>query len=739
MIVNQENDIEIEGDMFKNSTKAQINSDNLGFIFQLLTRDIYKDPIGSVVREITSNCFDAHIAAGVEEPIVISVDIDDGGTYISFQDYGTGMSPDLMKNVYMSVGESTKRQSDDFIGAFGIGSKSALSYTESFFIDTIVDGMEYSYIMHRGKDLPELNLISNKKTTKRNGTVIKIYFKEYSDRSKFQEAINVQLRYFDSIIFKSSLGILPSNSFKILQGKTFKYREERTVSSYNKLTTLHICLGKVFYPIDWSEVKYTDNQDNFISEIPIPFALKFEIGELKVTPNRESLKYDDVTINAIKRKIFQFKNEIKDRIERQAKPLTELGERENYYTLFYYDGVPFMCEPQVLKKLGIKVNKSRVLGLPEVGITKSTVDLFLKPFAAIRNGSLSKVRLPTIKEMLTNLSIPIYLVFSDDEKIPQLKAKYLDKANIILFKKPKYESILATIEKESVSVSEGNRRKRTLVYDSDCPNIVGIISKVNEFFKDYVSKFDKLEDVIVPPEFKASLGVRFSNLADDRIYICDGINFTGQSYREFQKYLKNNNPTNLIYYGFREHDEYLKFIKQIYINHDKIKIVRITKKMGGLFEYNTKFIGEFISGDKHFRNVATAFYIKKHLYDIIHHITKNDIFYERRFPNIYIVAEELKDYMNRNSYLNTRGDNAEFLDSVLKLADEKGFYNGRKVQADWLLKVFNRVPIIPFIERLPVNEKEEAKVLDVFLKAGIPYRIELTAARPLKQLEFNFY
>ena len=46
---------------------------------------------------------------------------------------------------------------------------------------------------------------------------------------------------------------------------------------------LHIAYGKVAYPINFKELN--------IDSINIPVGVKFEIGELLVTPSRESIEY----------------------------------------------------------------------------------------------------------------------------------------------------------------------------------------------------------------------------------------------------------------------------------------------------------------------------------------------------------------------------------------------------------------------------------------------------------------
>ena len=84
-------------------TKADVKSDlqgkNFNFelngkTFKALFSDIYTDKIGSVVREIASNCRDSHVEAGkADVPFDIKIGSDGfGSNIIEFTDYGVGMS-----------------------------------------------------------------------------------------------------------------------------------------------------------------------------------------------------------------------------------------------------------------------------------------------------------------------------------------------------------------------------------------------------------------------------------------------------------------------------------------------------------------------------------------------------------------------------------------------------------------------------------------------------------------------
>ena len=168
-------------------TKMRLSEDASSMVFQLFTKNVYSNPIGTVVREITSNCFDSHVEAGVDSPVVIRKHKDGqtGTHYVSFIDYGVGMSPDRVKNIYGVYFESTKRVNNEQIGGFGIGGKTPLAYKRStgqgegeydnsFYVITNYDGTKYYYCIYEGAESPVISELHKEPTTDRNGTEIQV-------------------------------------------------------------------------------------------------------------------------------------------------------------------------------------------------------------------------------------------------------------------------------------------------------------------------------------------------------------------------------------------------------------------------------------------------------------------------------------------------------------------------------------------------------------------------------------
>lgn len=285
----------------------------------------YSNPISSVVREYSTNAIDAHLEAGkMYEPIVINLTED----VFEVQDFGIGMDKDRITNVFCKFLGSTKRDTDKIHGGFGLGAKSGLAYRDNFMIYTVKDGYYHRLIMRKGSTSIRLETISEGYVDEPNGTKISIPLNSRHDKSRFKEAIEQQLAYFDNITFTESTGI--SNDFKIYEGKNFK------ISTLTHDIRPKILLGSVSYPMpEGSSVELSHHK---ITGWPI--ALKFNIGELKVTPYRESIIYDDPAIELIAEKFEAAKEEIKGyALEITKEPISDATEYAKYLIDYESKGV----------------------------------------------------------------------------------------------------------------------------------------------------------------------------------------------------------------------------------------------------------------------------------------------------------------------------------------------------------------------------------------------------------------
>lgn len=110
--------------------------------FQILSANLYSNQKLAVVRETLCNLWDAHIDAGITD-VFGEVSIDE--TMLVFRDFGKGIHPDLMGEVYGTYGASTKKNDSKSTGGFGLGCKSPFAYTDSFRVTSHHNGTKTLY------------------------------------------------------------------------------------------------------------------------------------------------------------------------------------------------------------------------------------------------------------------------------------------------------------------------------------------------------------------------------------------------------------------------------------------------------------------------------------------------------------------------------------------------------------------------------------------------------------------
>ena len=317
--------------------KMKLSANAQTMVFKIFTKSVYSNPIGTIVREITSNCFDSHVEAKVDSPVIIRLTEDKitNTKYINFIDYGVGMSPDRMENVFGVYFETTKSCDNEQIGGFGIGGKTPLAYKRStgfgegeydnsYNIITYFDGVRYEYLIYEGKDCPIFNLVSETPTTERNGTEVRVPVLD-KDLGNFKREMVRQLYYFENVIFENLVDDEESmtgteetltNEFTIVRGKNFLFRG----SEYEN--KMHVCLGRVAYPINYE----TLGLDYSLYKFPV--ALRLEVGDIDVIISREALDYNETTIKMLKKKLEAAKKEI---IEMLVKQYDDIQTLEDYF------------------------------------------------------------------------------------------------------------------------------------------------------------------------------------------------------------------------------------------------------------------------------------------------------------------------------------------------------------------------------------------------------------------------
>ena len=142
--------------------------------FRILSSSLYSNKIRAIVRELTCNALDSHVEAGNREPYVVHLPTYMEPTF-SVQDFGVGLTHDRVMALYSTYFESTKTESNDFVGALGLGSKSPFSYTDNFVVIASKDGETNTYSAFiNDAGVPSIVRLGTEQTGAPNGVTVQM-------------------------------------------------------------------------------------------------------------------------------------------------------------------------------------------------------------------------------------------------------------------------------------------------------------------------------------------------------------------------------------------------------------------------------------------------------------------------------------------------------------------------------------------------------------------------------------
>jgi len=300
--------------------------------FRMFSAGLYSNQVLAIIRELSTNAKDAQAEAGTKDK-AFDIHLPRTDTPIFYiRDYGTGMSTETIETVYQTYGASTKRETNQCTGKFGLGSKSPLSYVNSFGVTSFYNGMRSQYIVAlNDEEIPELLFDGNPvKTDEPNG--LKVQFAiDPKDVSKFMEAAKEAYPYFDvPINFVGTTVPEIEKPEYVMEGdeKIFKWKARRAknFSSYygSQDRKSYIIMGCNRYPLLNSLAHDFDSAIDFF----------VEIDTFEPTPSRESLTWSDDDIKKFKGMHALAKKRIAERFNAEIKGL---GQWEVYAAYNKYD------------------------------------------------------------------------------------------------------------------------------------------------------------------------------------------------------------------------------------------------------------------------------------------------------------------------------------------------------------------------------------------------------------------
>ena len=339
-------------------------------MFKILSDSLYSDKVMAVIRELSTNAYDAHVAAGNKNPFKVILPTQAVPSF-TVRDYGTGLSQQDMEELYTTYGASNKNDSNDFVGCLGLGSKSPFAYTKSFSTVSYYNGTKYSYIAAMDENgVPSLNLFDISPTKEPNGLEISFAVKQ-CDFGEFTTKAKRIFHYFKmKPIIEGGFGEnLSDHSYSytnfVIDGKGWRIgrlanNNDQYPSAYNNADSgIVAIMGNIAYPVDSSKIigeaekessndaiqKWNrtfkkvdvDNWKNLVKEVlgsGLYLEINFDIGELEMDVSREGLQYTKNVIKVLRERTQDIYLQLKEDMTQKITQCTNLVDAyQTYYNL----------------------------------------------------------------------------------------------------------------------------------------------------------------------------------------------------------------------------------------------------------------------------------------------------------------------------------------------------------------------------------------------------------------------
>ena len=310
MIIQQANRNIIKSTYHNNSTSEfTIDEKSKPFFMQLMRSGIYTNKEAAVVREYTTNAIDEHVTHNVDRPVEIHVPTF-ANPFIYIRDFGAGLTDQEIRQIYISYGNSTKRNSNDVTGCMGIGCKAAFALdSKQFSITSIVTengrNIQRNYTAYLDEDdLGKIDLVNEAPTYNDTGIKIQVAV-SHSSIKAFENEIGK--------IYRSS----KPGSIKLINVenewllKPLKVLNRNTKLGYviydvnDHDRVFHkgpfISMGNIYYPIDQSTMlSKSNNSQSFEALFDMKgLVVTVPIGSVNMAASREGLQYDKQTTSKL--------------------------------------------------------------------------------------------------------------------------------------------------------------------------------------------------------------------------------------------------------------------------------------------------------------------------------------------------------------------------------------------------------------------------------------------------------
>jgi hypothetical protein len=276
-------------------------------IVDMLANKVYTDKPLAVVRELSCNAHDSQVVAGTTHmPFFVHVPTPIE-PWFSIRDYGTGLSDTDLRTIFAGIGISTKLESNEVIGCFGVGNLSPFSIADSFTVTSYFNGQKSVYSCRRdAARKPEVVLLSQTATEEHNGLLVYVNVPRSFDMYCFLEAAIKTFQFWGGTTPEFNhpdvkAEIESRNNEFLLKAKDGKYGVKRFNGS-----DFFAVMGNIAYKVPYA-----------LSQGKLSGYAKFDMGSLEFDVARENLVISEKNNLALQAMFATIREEVKDLIEQE--------------------------------------------------------------------------------------------------------------------------------------------------------------------------------------------------------------------------------------------------------------------------------------------------------------------------------------------------------------------------------------------------------------------------------------
>lgn len=279
---------------------------NSAHSFQILSDTLYSRKVEAVIREVCTNGVDSHLLAKTDKKLSVHIPTN-WETQFIVRDFGTGLSDEAVMEMYTTYFHSTKLDEEQQTGCFGLGSKSPFAYADSFAVDVWFEGVHRIYSLFKEDGIPKCVKLHEEESDEPSGLQVTIEVATH-DVYNFQRAAKRVFKYFavdvDVNIDFDKVEYTQTNE---------KYGIPLRIDRNQSFMAV---MGNVAYPIDFNalrsqnflSIKDVDEREEKKQQVRETIEvlqqlsgchLFFDVGQIMMTPSRETLSYSQFTIDAI--------------------------------------------------------------------------------------------------------------------------------------------------------------------------------------------------------------------------------------------------------------------------------------------------------------------------------------------------------------------------------------------------------------------------------------------------------